>query len=272
MKSRTSGAKSGVLFSGYIHWVPDARMPVRIMSVAILALSLVGIASGQDDAVRAADATIQNINSTGRTIVVKTDDGIGHTLHVLDSTAVHGVDAGDVTAKDSWHGLKEGGEVIVRYTKTGTEETAIEIDKFGGDGFKATEGTVKEIDKGGKSLVVVARDGAEQTFKMTGQAIKETGTGIGRVQRLRSSTLVRPARTSLTSSAPLRAGLLERGIIRSLFDPRGKVFCVYPDSGRTLVQASDQLYEKESTLDPNRSVRDANNKRRFKIYGRLYLV
>jgi hypothetical protein len=84
--------------------------------------------------------------------------------------------------------------------------------------------------------------------------------------------LVRPARTSLTSSAPLRAGLLERGIIRSLFDPRGKVFCVYPDSGRTLVQASDQLYEKESTLDPNRSVRDANNKRRFKIYGRLYLV
>jgi hypothetical protein len=219
MKSRTSGAKSGVLFSGCMHRVLDTRMPVRIVFVTILALSLVRIASGQDDAVKGAHATIQRIDPNGRTIVVKTDDGVGHTLHVLDSTAVHGANAGDVTAKDSWHGLKEGGEVIVHYTKTGTEETAVEIDKVGADGLKATEGTVKDIDKGFKSLVVVAGDGTEQTFKMTGQAIKETGTVTGRVQRLPSSTLVRPVRRSLTSSAPLRADFLERGIIRSVFDP-----------------------------------------------------
>jgi hypothetical protein len=163
-----------------MHLVPEARMPARIISVTILALSLIAIASGQDDAVRAAHATIQQIDCTGGTIVVKTDDRVGHTLHVLDSTAVHGADAGDATAKDSWHGLKEGGEVIVHYTKTGTEETAVEIDKVGADGLKATEGTVKEIDKGGKNLVLVAGNGTEQTFKMTGQAIKETGTGIGK--------------------------------------------------------------------------------------------
>jgi len=180
MKSRTSGAKSGILFSGCMHWVLDTRMPVKIVFVTILALSLARIASGQDDAVKGAHATIQKIDPNGRTIVVKTDDGVGHTLHVLDSTAVHGANAGDVTAKDSWHGLKEGGEVIVHYTKTGTEETAVEIDKVGADGLKATEGTVKEIDKGVKSLVVVAADGTEQTFKMTGQAVKETGTGIGK--------------------------------------------------------------------------------------------
>jgi len=75
MKSRTSGAKSGGLFSGYMHWIPDARMPVRIISVTILALSLVRIASGQDDAVKGAHATIQKIDPNGRTIVVKTDDG-----------------------------------------------------------------------------------------------------------------------------------------------------------------------------------------------------
>ena len=180
MKNRTSGAKSGFLFCECMHLPPDARMSVRFISVTILALSLVAIASGQGDVVTAAHATIQKINSTGKTIVVKTDDGVGHTLHVLDSTAVHGADAGDVAAKDSWHGLKEGGEVIVHYTKTGTEESAVEIDKVGADGLKATEGAVKEIDKGGKSLVVVAGDGTEQTFKMTGQAVKETGTGIGK--------------------------------------------------------------------------------------------
>jgi hypothetical protein len=180
MKSRTSGATSGVLFGGCMHWVLDTRIPVRIVFVTILALSLVRIASGQDDAVKGAHATIQKIDPKGRTIVVKTDDGVGHTLHVLDSTAVHGANAGDVTAKDSWLGLKEGGEVIVHYTKTGTEETAVEIDKVGADGLKVTEGTVKEIDKGFKSLVVVSGDGTEQTFKMTGQAVKETGTGIGK--------------------------------------------------------------------------------------------
>jgi hypothetical protein len=75
MEKRTSGAKSGVLFSGCMHLVHEARMPVRIISLTIFALSLVAIASGQDDAVRAAHATIQKIDSTGRTIVVKTDDG-----------------------------------------------------------------------------------------------------------------------------------------------------------------------------------------------------
>lgn len=184
MNNRTSRGKTGVAFNGCLQLVPDARMLVRIISLTILALSLVAIASAQDDAVSAAHATIQKIDSAGKTIVVKTDDGVGHTLHVLDSTAVHGADAGDVAAKDSWHGLKEGGEVIAHFTKTGTEETAVAIDKVGAGGLKATEGTVKEIDKDGRSLVVVAGDGTEETFKMTGQATKEAGTGIGRGSRV----------------------------------------------------------------------------------------
>jgi hypothetical protein len=180
MKNRTRSAKTSVSFSRCTQLVPDAGMSRRIISVTILALLLVAIASGQDDAIKASHATIQKIDSTGKTIVVKTDDGVGHTLHVLDSTAVHGADVSDAAAKDSWHGLKEGGEVIVHYTKSGTEETAVEIDKVGADGLKATEGTVKEIDKGGKSLVVVAGDGTEETFKMTGQAAKEAGASVGR--------------------------------------------------------------------------------------------
>jgi len=180
MNSRTSSVKTDVAFGECMQLVPGARISVRILSVTILALSLVAIAFAQDDAVTAAHATIQKIDSTGKTIVVKTDDGVAHMLHVVDSTAVHGADAGEVAAKNSWHGLKEGGEVIVHYSKTGTEETAVEIDKVGADGLKATEGTVKEIDKSGKNLVVVAGNGTEETFKMTGQATKEAGTGVGR--------------------------------------------------------------------------------------------
>lgn len=180
MNSGTSSVKTDVAFGGCIQLVPDASIWARIISVIILTLSLVASASGQDDALTAAHATIQKIDSTGKIIVVKTDDGVGHTLHVLDSTAVHAADAGEVGAKDSWHGLKEGGEVIVHYTKTGTEETAVEIDKVGADGLKATEGTVKEIDKGGKNLVVIAGDGTQESFKMTGHATREAGAGIGK--------------------------------------------------------------------------------------------
>jgi len=157
-----------------------ARKRIGIISGTILALSLVAIAHGQQDAATAVHATIQKVDSTSRTILVKTDDGVGHTLHFIDSTAVHGGDAADVASKDSWHGLKEGGEVVVHYTKSGTEDTAVEIDKIGDGGLKTTEGTVKEIDRGGKNLVVVAGDGTEQTFRLTGQATKDVGTGIGR--------------------------------------------------------------------------------------------
>jgi hypothetical protein len=156
------------------------RKRIGIISGAILALSLVAIAHGREDAVTAVHATVQKVDSTTKTIVVKTDDGAGHTIHFLDTTAVHGGDAADVAAKDSWHGLKEGGEVVVHYTKNGTEDTAVEIDKVGAGGLKATEGTVKEIDRGGKSVVVVAGDGTEQTFRLTGEAAKDTGAGIGK--------------------------------------------------------------------------------------------
>lgn len=153
---------------------------IGIVAGTILALTIMAIAFGQEDVVTAVHATIKKVDSIGKTIEVKTDDGIDHTLHFLDSTAVHGGDAADVAAKDSWHGLKEGGEVVVHYTKRGTEDTAIEIDKVGAGGFKTTEGTVKEIDRGGKTLVVAAGDGTEETFRLTGRAAMETGDGIGK--------------------------------------------------------------------------------------------
>lgn len=156
------------------------RKRVRIISGVVLALSLVPIAHGEQDVVTAVHASIQRVDSAAKIIVVKSDDGISHTFHFLDSTTVHGVDAVDVGSKDSWHGLKEGGEVVVHYAKRGTDDTAVEIDKIGDGGLKATEGTVKEIDKGGKKLTVVAGDGTEETFRLTWRAAKDTGVGIGR--------------------------------------------------------------------------------------------
>ncbi len=119
------------------------------------------------EAVSAVHGTISKIDSAAKTIAVKAADGTEHMLYFIAKTAVHGSEA---TAKDTFHGLKEGTEVVAHYTTKGTEKTAVEVDKVGKDGMKAVEGTITELDRGGKKLAVKSADGTEQTFKLTDRA------------------------------------------------------------------------------------------------------
>jgi hypothetical protein len=41
--------------------------------------------------------------------------GTEHTFHFVERTAVHCTEKADVAAKESFHGLKEGSEVVVHY-------------------------------------------------------------------------------------------------------------------------------------------------------------
>ena len=126
------------------------------------------------EAVNTVHGTIAKIDSGAKTIVVKTADGAEHTFHFVTKTAVYGTEAG---AKDAFHGLKEGSEVVAQYTSKGSENTAVEVDKLGKDGLKAMDGTVSDIKSGGKELVVKSSDGTEQAFQMAGHAATETGKG-----------------------------------------------------------------------------------------------
>jgi hypothetical protein len=69
---------------------------------------------------------------------------------------------------------------VAHYTKRGTEETAVEIDKVGKGGLDLTEGTVKEIDRGTKKLVVVTADGTEKTFTLSDHAVTDSGKDIAK--------------------------------------------------------------------------------------------
>ncbi len=125
------------------------------------------------DVVTAVHGTVTKVDSATKTVVVKTADGTEHTLHFVGKTAVHGADA---TAKDTFHGVKEGSEVVAHYTAKGTEKTAVEVDKVGKDGMKAVEGTVSTIDRGTKKLVVKSADGTEHTFKLADRAAEGPGS------------------------------------------------------------------------------------------------
>ena len=127
------------------------------------------------EAVSTAHGTISKIDAGAKTIVVKTADGTEHTVRFIAKTTVHGTEVG---AKDTFHGLKEGTEVVAHYTSKGAEKTAVEVDKVGKDGLKSVDGTVSDIDRGGKKLVVKSADGTEQAFKMADHAAVETGEGV----------------------------------------------------------------------------------------------
>src|SRR5450755_4606595 len=64
-----------------------------------------------------------------KTAVVKTKDGTEYTIKFVDKTTVHGVRASaDATAtgtKDTFHGLKEGSDLVAHYTVKGTDKTAV---------------------------------------------------------------------------------------------------------------------------------------------------
>ncbi len=153
---------------------------MKTIGSIILALLLVSAAYAAEDVVTAVHGTIKKVDSAGRIVVVKTTDGTEHSLHFLDRPTVHGVDAAAEAAKDSWHGLRAGTEVVAHYTTRRTEDTALEIDKLGKGGLKMKDGTIKDIDRGGKKLIVKSGDGVESTFRLTDHAAKDGGKDIGK--------------------------------------------------------------------------------------------
>ena len=140
---------------------------------------VLSFAQADEDVVTAVHGTIDKLDATTKTVVVKTGDGAMHSLHFVDKTAVHGMHAGAAGAKESFHGLTEGTEVVAHYTGEAGKETAVEIDRVGKDGLKTTEGTISKLDRAGKTITVKTADGTEHTFDLSEHAAKDAGKEIG---------------------------------------------------------------------------------------------
>ena len=151
---------------------------MKIIGITILVCSLTSFIVAAENVVTATHGTITKIDRTAKTIAVKTEDGTEHVFYWAKDTSVHGVKSVDLSAKESWHGLKQGSEVVAHSTKRGTKDTAVEVDNVGDKGLKKTEGTVKEIDRHGKKLVVESADGTEHAFRLTNRAATDAGKDV----------------------------------------------------------------------------------------------
>ena len=139
--------------------------------VAVCTMLMMGICAAQD-LVNIVHGTIEKVDSTTKTIVVKTADGAEHTIRVTDAATVRGT-------KDGFNGLKEGTQIVARTTGKGADETAMEIGKISKDGFKATKGTVEKFDKDTKTIVVKDVHGAKKKFELSGKALEDAGKAAG---------------------------------------------------------------------------------------------
>jgi hypothetical protein len=133
-----------------------------------------------EDVVTAIHGTISRLDSSTKTMVVKTKDGVEHSVHFVDKTAVWGADKTAAGAKDAFKGLSEGSEVVVHYTDKGGEKTATEVDKVGKDGLKSVDGAVTKVGEGGKTVVVKTSDGTEHTFDVAGRDTADTAKDLGK--------------------------------------------------------------------------------------------
>lgn len=152
----------------------------KLFSVLTLAAFFALTLMAADDVVSAVHGIVTKVDEASKTIVVKTKDGTEHTLHFVDKTTVHGAEGAEAGAKDTFHGVKVGSEVVAHYTVKGTDKTAVEVDKVGKDGMKSMEGVVTKVGEGGKTVTVKAADGTERTFDVVGHDTKVAAVDTGK--------------------------------------------------------------------------------------------
>ena len=152
---------------------------LKIFGMAFLFAGSLAVCRAQD-VVHAVDGTVKKVDSSTKTVVVKSADGTDHTFHYVGKTTVRGADASGHATVEGVDKLGEGSKVVVHYTSAGGKDTVKEVDRVGDDGMKATKGTVEQIDRGGKTLVVKTADGTKDTFRLTDDAAVDSGKGIAK--------------------------------------------------------------------------------------------
>ena len=143
----------------------------------------------------ALEGTTNKVYAALNVVIVKTKDGVEHMIHFTKDLVLHG---GKGPGVDTFVGLEEGTTVVVHYTVTNAEETALEIDRVGDKGLQTTEGVVVGIDRRRKRITIKYANGQKEVMQLTPTAAAE---GAGKSMRPRDSE-ARPRWLSITRAKP----------------------------------------------------------------------
>ncbi len=96
--------------------------------VALAAVLVIGMWQGAlaQDVVHVMKGVVKSVDKGTKTMVVKTSDGVDHSVKWTDKTAT-------TTGKDVGDGVSEGAKVSVKYTEKAGEKTAVGVKDLGTD-------------------------------------------------------------------------------------------------------------------------------------------
>ncbi len=175
--------------------------PTRWLLISVIFFTLTPLdrataAQVSTDVEHAIVGTIQKVDAGGKTVVIKTADGVVTVLKLTERTVVRSADAvgrgteaaaratGTAGREAAQAGAtaalatKEGAEAIVRYTGEGAEKTAVFIEDVGKGTLKVIEGTVVRVGEGGRTVVLKTADGVEHVFDLAERGAVDTGKGL----------------------------------------------------------------------------------------------
>lgn len=124
------------------------------------------------------EGTVEKIDTTTKSIVVKAKDGSEHTFHVVEHTVYQGGQSADAAAENGFHGLKEGSQVAIHYTTKQSQDTAEEVDRLGDNGMKASQGQLVRLDEKAKTVTIKAQDGTVHVYQMSDHTAEEWGKDV----------------------------------------------------------------------------------------------
>ncbi len=132
---------------------------------------------GGDTGNVAVEGTQKKLYAALHVLIVQTIDGVEHVIHFTKDLLVHG---GKGQGVDALEGLEPGTTVVVHYTLVGTEETAQEIDRVGGErGLKATEGVLQRVDRRRRQVTIRFANGTTEILQLTERAASEVPSDLG---------------------------------------------------------------------------------------------
>jgi Cu/Ag efflux protein CusF len=118
---------------------------------------------------------LAKVDTEAKKITIRAADGTEHAVSYGERTIVHGLKG---TAKAADLAGKEGSRVVARCTGAAGHEAADHIDVFGHDALKTTEGTLTQVDKAGRKVVVKSADGVDETYDLGRDAAIDTKDGL----------------------------------------------------------------------------------------------
>jgi hypothetical protein len=150
---------------------------LKIFGIVFL-LAVTGAVSLAQGMFSAVEGKVKRVDATAKTIVVETGDGVDHTLHYAERTIVRGANSADQAASHDIHAVGKGTTIVAHYFTAEGKDTVAEIDRLGEDGLQRSAGTIDDLDRGKKKLVLKATDGTETTFQLSDHAAIDAGTDI----------------------------------------------------------------------------------------------